>query len=217
MRIFYTDTGFCYLPLRSVYFCSIRYLYWTQIPNWISSVEGSRRNFYYSFSLLDDTFPCDLWVLSVSLKRIPGASQGFCKSVLKEFGSSPSVVYSFWTFLSNNSEFHPLTLWDSKAVVLCSCILATPCHALMRKGFFLHVYIVYIQEWIIVTVRGSVQYNISILFEAKILTLWPLNIFIYLFFVFRNTFLNYSFLYWQKFYNVQNILKIKVSKLLLAW
>lgn len=51
----------------------------------------------------------------------------------------------------------------------------------MRKGFFFNVYIVYIPEWIIVTVRGSVQYNISILFEAEILTLFVASENIYLF------------------------------------
>ena len=144
MRIFCTDTRFGYLPLRSACFCSSRYIYWTRIPNWISCVKGNGINFYYSFSLLDDTFPCDLWILSVSLKGIPGVRQGFCKRVLKEFGSSPSEVYSFSTFFSNNSEFHTLTLRDSKAVVLCSCILATPCHTLMRKGFFFNVNTLYI-------------------------------------------------------------------------
>lgn len=73
--------------LRSVCFCSSRYIYWTQIPNWISCVKGNRRNFYYSFQPSDDTFPVISGFFH-PLKDIPGVSQGFCKSVLKKFGSS---------------------------------------------------------------------------------------------------------------------------------
>lgn len=133
--ICYTDTRFCCLLLKSVCFCSSRYLSELDSnPKPYVSCRGQQKKFLLSsFSLLADTFPCDPWILCLPQVHFKCQSKTLQKCIWRIWvflfcGLFLSHIFLSLSINSCNSEFHSLTPWNSKAVGLCSCILATSCH-----------------------------------------------------------------------------------------